>query len=159
METLLSREIEAFHRRIEGAAWEASSRRAATPHVASDPSNARGKKDSSRRGPAGQLRVSRGDLLPEVVELEEFVRTQGHAGGWSHEDHSDFLRLFQRCGQSYTRVLAVCLAQMPHLSREEIVGHCKWDAEYKNLVIRRRQVIQAWRERKNVQKEAEKKKR
>ena len=47
---------------------------------------------------------------------------------------------------------------MPHLTREEIVGHCKWDAEHKNLLLRRRQAIQAWRERKNLLKEAEKKK-
>ena len=93
-----------------------------------------------------------------MVEFEEFIKDYGHTGGWSEEDHKDFLRLFQRSGKSYTRVLSVCLAQMPHLTREEIVGHCKWDAEHKNLLLRRRQAIQAWRERKNLLKEAEKKK-
>ena len=155
----MSREIEAFQRRIEGAAWESSSSgQSAGPGRGSQP-NAAGKKKSSGRDPGAHLRVSRGDLLPEVIEFDEFTKAYGQTGGWSEDDHKDFLRLFQRCGQSYTRVLSLCLAQMPHMTREDIVGHCKWDAEHKNLVIRRRQAIQAWRERKNVQKEVEKKKR
>ena len=160
VETLLSREIEAFQRRIEGAAWETGPGTAAADRQARGGERATGP-DTRKRGgrdPASHLRVSRGDLLPEVVEFEEFIKDYGHTGGWSEEDHNDFLRLFQRSGKSYTRVLSVCLAQMPHLTREEIVGHCKWDAEHKNLLLRRRQAIQAWRERKNLQKEAEKKK-
>lgn len=158
VEVLLTREIEAFQRRIEGTAWESSSAPSSTAE-SNGRSSQYGAGKKSAKGSAVHLRVSRGDLLPEVVEFEEFSRTYGHTGGWSEEEHKDFLRLFQRCGQSYTRVLSMCLAQMPHLSREEIVNHCKWDTEYKNLLLRRRQAIQAWRERKNIQKEAEKKKR
>ena len=156
VEVLLSREIEAFQRRIKGQAWEPSA-------SASSETKARGSGPESsgatrrKSAPSSHLRSSRGDLLPEVIELEEFVKTHGLFGGWSEDEHKDFLRLFQRCGQSYTKVLSVCMTQMPYFSREEIVAHCKWDAEHKNLLRRRRQAIQAWRERKDAQKEEEKK--
>ncbi|QDZ18586.1 hypothetical protein HOP50_02g10900 [Chloropicon primus] len=159
VEELLSREIEAFQRRIEGAAWESSSNPSAEPQTRGGDNPVAARKKGSRDDPGSHLRVSRGDLLPEVIEFEEFTKVYGQTGGWTEEDHRDFMRLFQRCGQSYTRVLSLCLAQMPHLTREEIVSHCKWDSEHKNLVRRRRQAIQAWRERKNIQKQVEKKKR
>ena len=166
VEVLLTREIEAFQRRIEGTAWEAPSSSVTAPsnnkqgrsqpHTSGRKTTTTGK-DLSKS--LGGVRSSRGDLLPEVIELEEYEKMYGQTGGWSEDEHKDFLRLFQRSGQSYTRVLSVCMAQMPHLSRQEIVEHCKWDAEHKNLLMRRRQAIQAWRERKNIQKEAEKKRR
>ena len=166
MEVLLTREIEAFQRRIEGTAWEAPSSSSTVPsnhnkqqHTTTPGRKATTSKDPSSSKSFGGVRSSRGDLLPEVIELEEFEKMYGQTGGWSEDEHKDFMRLFQRSGQSYTRVLSVCMAQMPHLSRQEIVEHCKWDAEHKNLVMRRRQAIQAWRERKNIQKEAEKKRR
>ena len=46
------------------------------------------------------------------------MKTHGLFGGWSEDEHKDFLRLFQRCGQSYTKVLSVCMTQMPYFSRD-----------------------------------------
>ena len=149
VEKLLTREIEAFHRRVEGSAWAdaegaGSSRRPASASASTAPGRGR-KTDFGRR----LSNASRQDVLPEVIEYEEFTRMHGETGGWTEDEHKEFTRLYHRCGQSYTRTLSACLVHLAYLSREDIVNHCKWDAKHKDLLIRRRTAIQAWREQRN----------
>ena len=61
---------------------------------------------------------------PAVQEYQDFQRHTGPLGGWSAEDHAEFLKVLQACQGNTTHVLRVCEELMIQ-SSEAVTDHIR----------------------------------
>ena len=111
--------------------------------------------DQSDRKP-GKLASHRDitkDLPPEVAAFERFVAQNGGVrGGWDDYDHGTFLKYRNRHKgkPSFIREL---IAFLPGKTEEDIRHHELWYQQYLDLNDEKKEAIQKWKEKKEVEKE------
>eukprot|EP00899_Mesostigma_viride_P020973 jgi/Mesvir1/28878/Mv17973-RA.1 len=77
----------------------------------------------------------------------------GVTGGWDEDDHKHFLKLLAGCQNDYADVVDAALAAMSHHDRDDIIAHCRWHAEYEDLLYAKKAAIQRWRAMKQAERE------
>jgi len=70
----------------------------------------------------------------------------GSTGGWSHDDHETFLRVFRKLRRK-TGVEFIADAQqsLPHKRHEDLVAHISWLLLYEDRQLQKRQLVEKWR--------------
>nr|XP_057926755.1 coiled-coil domain-containing protein 112 [Doryrhamphus excisus] len=93
------------------------------------------------------------DLPLEVRALEAFLqKTGGVCGGWEEYDHQVFLKVWTKHrGQASFRKEAKVF--LPGKSQEDIEEHERWHQEVIHLQNKRREAIQRWKSRKEVERQ------
>lgn len=93
------------------------------------------------------------DLPPEVAALEKFLQqTGGNRGGWDEYDHGTFLKYRNRFKGKlgFVKELSSFLSTR---SEQEIRDHEVWYQEYVLLNDVKKEAIQKWREKKDIEKD------
>mmetsp|Transcript_43082 Transcript_43082/g.52245 ORF Transcript_43082/g.52245 Transcript_43082/m.52245 type:complete len:600 (+) Transcript_43082:141-1940(+) len=141
-EVELSKEVDAFAARLHS--WETSnagpSHDSAAGHVTYTGS---GRPPSQSKTIAHDPHQRQPD---EVIAFQNFHDNYGPFGGWDEPDHKHFKKILARCAFDYGRCAEVATNEMGELfTRKEIIAHARWDAEYEDLLTRKRVAIQQWR--------------
>ena len=93
------------------------------------------------------------DLPPEVAAFERFVAQHGGVrGGWDEFHHGTFLKYRNRHKGKPSFIREV-VAFLPGLSEEEIRHHELWYQQYLDLNEEKKEAIQKWKEKKEIEKE------
>ena len=93
------------------------------------------------------------DLPPEVAEFERFMQlNSGIRGGWDEYDHSTFLKHRNR-HRGKLSFLREVVSFLPTKTEQEIRDHESWYQQYLQLNDRKKEAIQKWRDRKEVEKD------
>eukprot|EP00775_Hariotina_reticulata_P002663 gene2663-2963_t len=106
------------------------------PEHKSSTSNTAGKQDST--------------LPPEVIAYDSFLARHGNTGGWHPDDHTRFLSVLRRCKGDYAAVLGCVLDELPRMTRQSVITHCRWHVDLTELDMRRRVALVAWRTSKDA---------
>ena len=77
-------------------------------------------------------------------------QTGGNRGGWDEIDHSTFLKYRNRHKGKMSFIKELAGGLLPTRSEQEIHDHEAWYQEYVRLNDRKKDVIQRWREKKEV---------
>ncbi|XP_057688109.1 coiled-coil domain-containing protein 112 isoform X3 [Corythoichthys intestinalis] len=103
--------------------------------------------------PAVKSKALDRDLPIEVQALEGFLqRTGGICGGWDEFDHQAFLKVWTKySGQVGLKKEAKLY--LPNKSPEEVAEHKQWYQELIYLQNKRREAIQKWKSKKQVEHE------
>lgn len=87
----------------------------------------------------------------EVLELDEFVARRGWLGGWDERDHREFKKLLSAAGMDYSKLPEIVEENkwppLAHMSRRDIIEHCRFDQELERLKAQRRCALSRWREK------------
>ena len=89
-----------------------------------------------------------------IKELERFLRANGGSenGTWDERDHRQFKRALASVNCDYSRLPDLIVhGQWPplaHLSRQDVIEHCRFDQELERLKGLRRAELDVWRMRK-----------
>ena len=65
------------------------------------------------------------DLLPEVVEYDDFLADWGGTGGWHPDDHAQFTQILQSAKGDVEACKRAASAQLFHIQPEDIDAHAK----------------------------------
>ncbi|XP_077378193.1 coiled-coil domain-containing protein 112 isoform X2 [Festucalex cinctus] len=93
------------------------------------------------------------DLPCEVRDLQSFIqRTGGVCGGWEEFDHQAFLKVWRNRGgrPDFRKEVK---RYLPNKSQEELEEHERWYQELIHLQDKRRQAIQRWKSRKQLERQ------
>ncbi|XP_077418331.1 coiled-coil domain-containing protein 112 isoform X2 [Vanacampus margaritifer] len=93
------------------------------------------------------------DLPSEVRILQSFLqRTGGVCGGWDEFDHQAFLKVWRNRG-GRPDFGKEAKRYLPNKSQEEMEEHQRWYQELIHLQDKRRQAIQRWKSRKQLERQ------
>ncbi|MGH0189731.1 UNVERIFIED_CONTAM: hypothetical protein FKN15_037872 [Acipenser sinensis] len=93
------------------------------------------------------------DLPAEVVEFEKFLQqTGGRQGGWDDYDHQNFLKVWTK-HNGKTGYMKEALLYLPGRTQEDIQLHENWYQEFLFLEESKKEAIQKWKAKKQLEKE------
>ncbi|MEE6513085.1 hypothetical protein FKM82_020524 [Ascaphus truei] len=108
------------------------------------------------KGPSGKEfmdKMTSNQLPEDVVEFEKFLQqTGGRQGGWDDFDHQSFLKVWTK-HKGKPAYLDEALAYLPSRTREDIQEHENWYQEFLFLEERKKESIQKWKAKKQLEKE------
>jgi len=87
------------------------------------------------------------DQVEKIVSILE--KEGGPTGGWDHEDHEEFLRVFRKLRQGRpvpADFLAEVQAALPHIAHERLVAHTNWLDTYNANQKEKRSLLERWRD-------------
>lgn len=96
-----------------------------------------------------------GSDMPEVTELETFVHKHGGwCGGWDERDHRQFKRALASVNCDYSQLPDLVVnghwPPLAHMSRRDIIEHCRFDQELERLKALKRAAVESWRMQKQA---------
>lgn len=93
------------------------------------------------------------DLPPEVAAFERFVEQSGGVrAGWDEYDHSAFLR-YRVKHKGKPTFIRELIPALPTRTEHEIIDHERWYQQYIDLNEDKKEAIQKWKEKKEVEKQ------
>lgn len=70
----------------------------------------------------------------------------GSTGGWSHDDHDTFLRVFRKFKRKTgVEFIAETQQLLPHKRHEDLIAHVSWMALDDDRQLQKRQLVEKWR--------------
>ncbi|KAM4808234.1 coiled-coil domain-containing protein 112 [Rhinophrynus dorsalis] len=98
-------------------------------------------------------KMSSNQLPEEVVAFEKFLQqTGGRLGGWDDFDHQSFLKVWTK-HKGKPSYLDEALAYLPSRTREDVQQHETWYQEFLFLDEKKKEAIQAWKSKKQQERE------
>ncbi|XP_053556456.1 coiled-coil domain-containing protein 112 [Bombina bombina] len=92
-------------------------------------------------------------LPEEVMDFENFLQeTGGRVGGWDEFDHQSFLKVWTK-HKGKVSYLEEALAFLPSRTKEDVQQHEKWYQEFLFLDEKKKEAIQKWKAKKQLEKE------
>ncbi|XP_053330258.1 coiled-coil domain-containing protein 112 [Spea bombifrons] len=91
-------------------------------------------------------------LPEEVMAFEKFLQqTGGRLGGWDDFDHQSFLKVWTK-HKGKPAYLEEAMAYLPSRTREDVQQHEKWYQEFLFLEEKKKEAIQKWKAKKQLEK-------
>lgn len=92
-------------------------------------------------------------LPPQVAAFNTFLQqTGGLCGGWDEYDHGTFLKVRSKHKGKGTFLREV-IPLLPTKDKDQVYEHERWFQEYLRMVELKKEVIQRWKEEKEVEKD------
>ena len=91
----------------------------------------------------------------ELIEIDKMLNEFGPNGGWSRQDHNDFLKLSTQIKNDDKQLLSQLMEILPHYSLTDIRRHLEWYATYQRLWKQKKIIIKKWKKENNLKKEKE----
>eukprot|EP00878_Enallax_costatus_P044475 GHUV01053116.1.p1 GENE.GHUV01053116.1~~GHUV01053116.1.p1 ORF type:complete len:497 (+),score=185.11 GHUV01053116.1:231-1721(+) len=112
------------------------------------------RRSTASAGAAGSAAAhsSAGNLLPEVAAYDNFLAKHGPTGGWHPDDHNTFMSVLRSNRGDYSAAVPAAADALPMHTRQAILAHCRWHADFMELDMRRRVALVNWRAAKDAQK-------
>lgn len=89
---------------------------------------------------------SKGGLLPEVVEYQNFVVKYGHEGGWDSINHAGFVNLKKK--YSGDALYEICAQKLLGIDHETAAEHDRWYGKYLEKMEANKEAIRNWKKQK-----------
>ncbi|KAG8456290.1 hypothetical protein GDO86_002180, partial [Hymenochirus boettgeri] len=111
--------------------------------------------ENSFKAPCGKTPVEKitTHLPEEVVTFERFLqKTGGRLGGWDDFDHQSFLKVWTK-HKGKPSYLEEALSYLPSRTKDDVQQHEAWYQEFLFLDERKKEAIQEWKAKKQLEKE------
>ncbi|KAJ3272051.1 hypothetical protein HDV01_006003 [Terramyces sp. JEL0728] len=92
---------------------------------------------------SAKLNTQPSNLLPEVVEFQNFVSKYGHEGGWEPSNHQSFVKLARKYHGD--KLYRICARKLPLVNYEEAQAHDSWFKDYEEKYKANKDAIQFWK--------------